>query len=104
MESNGATMLSDSPQAVPQRHPLLVPPQFGACTPRMITAHRKVLLPELDTRQSQSRLLSQIEELVAADRRKDEATALLLHELRSPLASIQNAIGVLRIRSNDRSL
>jgi signal transduction histidine kinase len=97
-------MLANSPQASPQRHPLQVPAQFGACTARLITAHRQVLLPELDTRQSQSRLLAQIEELVAADRRKDEATALLLHELRSPLASIQNAIGVLRIRSNDGSL
>src|ERR1700761_5268641 len=38
---------------------------------RVISAHRKVLIPEPYTPQSQSRLLSQIEELVAADRRKD---------------------------------
>ena len=97
-------MLSNSPQAASQLFPLPVLPQFGTGTRRLITAHRQVLLPELDTRQSRSRLVSKIEELVAADRRKDEATALLLHELRSPLASIQNAIGVLRIRSNDGSL
>ena len=30
--------------------------------------------------------------------------ALLLHELRSPLASIQNAIAILRIRSRGRVL
>src|ERR1700761_5088473 len=71
---------------------------------RVISAHRKVLIPEPYTPQSQSRLLSQIEELVAADRRKDESMALLLHELRSPLAAIQNAVAVLRIRSQEESL
>src|ERR1700685_27474 len=35
---------------------------------------------------------SRIEELVTADRRKDEFLATLCHELRSPLGSIQNAI------------
>jgi signal transduction histidine kinase len=33
-----------------------------------------------------------------------QSVALLLHELRSPLASIQNAIAVLRIRSEDEAL
>jgi signal transduction histidine kinase len=33
-----------------------------------------------------------------------QSVALLLHELRSPLASIQNAIAVLRIRSADEAL
>jgi signal transduction histidine kinase len=50
------------------------------------------------------RLLMQIDDLVAADRRKDESMALLLHELRSPLASIQNAVAVLRVRSKDEVL
>ena len=78
-----------------------VPPRFEICGPQLITAHRKVLIAEPYTSQSRSRLLTQIDDLVAADRRKDESMALLLHELRSPLASIQNAVAVLRIRSKD---
>ena len=39
---------------------------------------------------------SQIEELISADHRKNEFMAMLSHELRSPLGSIQNAISVLR--------
>jgi len=38
----------------------------------------------------------EIERLVLADRRKDEFLAMLSHELRSPLAAIQNAIAILR--------
>jgi len=44
---------------------------------------------------------SRIEELVTADRRKDEFLAVLCHELRSPLASIQNAIVILRGRAGE---
>ncbi len=77
---------------------------FGISDSVRIAAHREVLISEPYTRQSQSRLLTQIQDLVTADRLKDEATALLLHELRSPLASIQNAIAVLRIRCQDPSL
>ena len=77
---------------------------FGIGDTHRIAAHRAILIAEPYTRQSQSRLLTQIQDLVTADRLKDESTALLLHELRSPLASIQNAIAVLRIRSQDLSL
>jgi len=41
-------------------------------------------------------LIAQIDQLVLANRRKDEFLAILFHELRSPLASIQHGIGVLR--------
>jgi signal transduction histidine kinase len=40
----------------------------------------------------------------AAQRRNDEPLALLLHELRSPLAAIQNAIAVLRVRGKEEPL
>jgi len=44
---------------------------------------------------------SRIDELVIADRRKDEFLATLCHELRSPLGSIQNAIVILRGRAGE---
>jgi signal transduction histidine kinase len=93
---------SAEPAPQPAAHQVLR--QFAICAPQRIAGHRKILIAEPCTPQSQSRLLSQIERLVAADRRKDESLAILLHELRSPLASIQNAIGVLRVRSKDGDL
>jgi signal transduction histidine kinase len=78
---------------------------FDTFQSRQIAAHRKVLIVDPYAPESESsRLLSHIEALVAAGRRKDEAMALLQHELRSPLACIQNAVAVLRIRSKDESL
>ena len=41
------------------------------------------------------------EELLDADRRKDEVLAVLAHELRNPLAPIRNALAILRGRRKD---
>ena len=79
-------------------------PLFDIGDSRLVTPHHELLVPEPYTRQSQSRLLMRIDALLSADRRKDESMALLLHELRSPLASIQNAVAVLRLSSKDETL
>ena len=98
---------------MPSTHPMepetqlsmaLVSSQFDITGSQQIAAHRAVIIGEPYTRQSQSRLLAKIQDLIRADRCKDESMAVLLHELRSPLASIQNAVAVLRIRSKDESL
>jgi two-component system, sensor histidine kinase len=55
-------------------------------------AHRSSHVPH----QALAPLLpSQVDELLSAERRKDEFLATLCHELRSPLGAIQNAIGIL---------
>lgn len=46
----------------------------------------------------------QMAELRSASRRKDEFLAVLAHELRSPLACIQSAIGILRQPTGDERL
>jgi signal transduction histidine kinase len=60
--------------------------------PRLTAERRTTFILERCATPSQSRLRSQLEELLAADRGKDESLAVLLHEVRSPLAVIQNAI------------
>jgi signal transduction histidine kinase len=47
---------------------------------------------------------SRIEELLLAERRKDEFLAMLSHELRSPLASIRSALDVLRTQGGEDGL
>ena len=79
-------------------------PLFDISDCRLISPHHELLVSDAYTRHSQSLLLTRIDDLISADRRKDESMALLLHELRSPLASIQNAVAVLRLSSKDESL
>lgn len=50
---------------------------------------------EVALRESEARARALNEELVAADRKKDEFLAMLAHELRNPLAPIANAIEAL---------
>lgn len=52
--------------------------------------------------QSQSELGLQADQLLAADRRKDEFLATLAHELRNPLAPIRTGLDVLRATSEPR--
>jgi signal transduction histidine kinase len=70
-----------------------------------LTAHSGALLwmqglhanVTAETGRSPSNSLAvEIDRLLLADRRKDEFLAVLSHELRSPLAAIQNAIAILR--------
>ncbi len=55
----------------------------------------------MDRRRLERELLRQTESLMDADRRKDEFLATLAHELRNPLAPIQNALAVLRQTGGD---
>jgi two-component system, sensor histidine kinase len=86
----------------------------NACNPRQVVSGGASLTSDvkadgfirvdpLVTRPNRPRRLarSRIEELITADRRKDEFLAVLCHELRSPLASIQNAIVILRGRARE---
>jgi len=77
--------------------------QFAWSDSRAMTAPSELPLSEPHMWHSLQWLNARIRELVAADRQKDESLAILLHELRSPLASIQNAIAALRIGSKDES-
>jgi signal transduction histidine kinase len=85
-------------------NPLRILQPLIPCPPRLKAAHGTTLILERCATPSQARLRAQLEELLAQDRRKDESMAVLLHEVRSPLASIQNAIVILRARSRDEPL
>ena len=95
---------TDSAQAATPSGARLMSPLFDIGDCRLVTPQRELLIAEPYTRHSQSLLLTRIEDLISADRRKDESMALLLHELRSPLASIQNAVAVLRKGARDELL
>jgi signal transduction histidine kinase len=82
----------------------MISPLFEISDCRLASPQRELVISEPYARDSQSLLLTRIDDLISADRRKDESMALLLHELRSPLASIQNAVAVLRIGAKDELL
>lgn len=94
---------TDSAAPRTDRNPQRMWPQFDTHDSGPITARREVLISEPYFRQSQAWLRTPIADLVTAERAKDESMAILLHELRSPLASIQNAVAALRIGSKDES-
>lgn len=95
---------TDSAQAATHPGAWSMAPLFDIGERRLITPLGELPIPDPYTRHSQSLLLTRIDALLSADRRKDESMALLLHELRCPLASIQNAVAVLRLSSKDDSL
>ena len=90
-----------SAQPATQVYTPLMWSQGDTSVSRPLATHREAHLPEPYMAQSQSWLQMRIEDLDTADHRKDESMAILLHELRSPLASIRNAIAALRIGSKD---
>jgi two-component system, sensor histidine kinase len=95
---------TDSGQTATPPGAHLMSPLFDISDGRLVTPHPGLLVSQPYTRLTQSLLLTRIDDLINADRRKDESMALLLHELRSPLASIQNAVAVLRLSSKDETL
>ncbi len=57
-----------------------------------------------DRKRLEEELRQKIDELAAADRRKDEFLAMLAHELRNPLAPILNAVHIMRLKGDDPEL
>lgn len=77
---------------------------LGAATAERNRAERRRSEDYARLRLSEERLARQAEELAAADRRKDEFLALLGHELRNPLAPLQNGLELLALGGNDQAL
>jgi signal transduction histidine kinase/CheY-like chemotaxis protein len=74
---------------------------LGAATAERNRAERRRTADYARLRLSEERLARQAEELAAADRRKDEFLAVLGHELRNPLAPLQNALELLSLDGSD---
>ena len=74
---------------------------LGAATAERNRAERRRSADYARLRLSEERLARQAEELAAADRRKDEFLAVLGHELRNPLAPLQNALELLALGGSD---
>jgi signal transduction histidine kinase len=77
---------------------------LGAATAERNRAERRRSEDYARLRSSEERLARQAEELAAADRRKDEFLAVLGHELRNPLAPLQNGLELLALGGNDQAL
>jgi len=77
---------------------------LGAATAERNRAERRRAEDYARLQQSEERLARQAEELAAADRRKDEFLAVLGHELRNPLAPLQNGLELLALGGNDQAL
>ncbi len=77
---------------------------LGAATAERNRAERRRSADYARLRQSEERLARQAEELAAADQRKDEFLAVLGHELRNPLAPLQNGLQLLTLGAGDPTL
>lgn len=77
---------------------------LGAATAERNRAERRRSEDYARLRLSEERLARQADALAAADRRKDEFLAVLGHELRNPLAPIQNGLQLLALGGNDPAL
>src|SRR5262249_56335381 len=77
---------------------------LGAATAERNRAERRRSEDYARLRLSEERLARQAEELAAADRRKDEFLAVLGHELRNPLAPLQNGLELLSLGGSDPAL
>ncbi len=77
---------------------------LGAATAERNRAERRRAADYARLRLSEERLARQAEELAAADRRKDEFLAVLGHELRNPLAPLQNALELLSRGGSDPAI
>ena len=70
-------------------------------TAELETANRKLLESVERSERLELELRLRVEEMARSDRNKDEFLAMLAHELRNPLAPIQNAVEVLRLGGVD---
>jgi signal transduction histidine kinase len=77
---------------------------LGAATAERNRAERGRSEDYARLRSSEERMARQAEELAAADRRKDEFLAVLGHELRNPLAPLQNGLELLALGGHDPAL
>jgi signal transduction histidine kinase len=77
---------------------------LGAATAERNRAERRRAEDYARLRLSEERLARQAEELATADRRKDEFLAVLGHELRNPLAPLQNGLELLSLGGTDHAL
>ncbi len=60
-----------------------------------------VIIDVSERRHAEAKLRELNEKLSTSDRRKDEFLATLAHELRNPMAAIQNVLGVLQLKEVD---